>query len=102
LDPSTALIVFREVLEAALVVGIVMAGSKGVPGRGLWVGGGILAGVLGACAVAAFAGAIQNAAAGVGQELMNAGILFVAGPCWAGTASGWGGTAARSRSMCRQ
>jgi high-affinity iron transporter len=78
LDPSTALIVFREVLEAALVVGIVMAGSKGVPGRGLWVGGGILAGALGACVVAAFASAIQNAAAGIGQELMNAGILFAA------------------------
>ncbi len=78
MDPSSALIVFREVLEAALVVGIVMAGSKGVPGRGLWVGGGILAGALGACVVAAFASAIQNAAAGVGQELLNAGILFAA------------------------
>jgi len=78
LDPSTALIVFREVLEAALVVGIVMAGSKGAPGRGLWVGSGILAGVAGACVVAAFAGVIQNAAAGIGQELLNAGILFAA------------------------
>jgi high-affinity iron transporter len=78
LDPSTALIVFREVLEAALVVGIVMAGSKGAPGRGLWVGSGIIAGIAGACIVAAFAGAIQNAAAGIGQELLNAGILFAA------------------------
>ena len=78
MDPSSALIVFREVLEAALVVGIVMAGSKGVAGRGLWVGGGIVAGVLGACAVAAGAGAIQSAAAGVGQELLNATILFAA------------------------
>ena len=78
MDPSTALIVFREVLEAALVVGIVMAGSKGAPGRGLWVGSGILAGVAGACVVAAFAGVIQNAAAGIGQELLNAGILFAA------------------------
>ena len=78
MDPSSALIVFREVLEAALVVGIVMAGSKGVAGRGLWVGGGVLAGILGACAVAAGAGAIQRAAAGVGQELLNATILFAA------------------------
>jgi high-affinity iron transporter len=78
MDPSSALIVFREVLEAALVVGIVMAGSKGVPGRGLWVGGGILAGALGACVVAAFADAIQGAAAGMGQELLNATILFAA------------------------
>jgi high-affinity iron transporter len=78
LDPSSALIVFREVLEAALVVGIVMAGSKGVAGRGLWVGGGIVAGALGAGVVAAFASAIQNAAAGMGQELLNAAILFAA------------------------
>jgi high-affinity iron transporter len=77
-DPSSALIVFREVLEAALVVGIVMAGSKGVAGRGLWVGGGVFAGALGACIVAAFASVIQNAAAGVGQELLNASILFAA------------------------
>jgi high-affinity iron transporter len=78
LDPSTALIVFREVLEAALVVGIVMAGSKGVPGRGLWVGSGVAAGIVGACVVAAFASVIQNAAAGMGQELLNATILFAA------------------------
>jgi len=76
--PSSALIVFREVLEAALVVGIVMAGSKGVPGRGLWIGSGILAGVLGACVLALFADAIQGAAAGVGPELLNATILFAA------------------------
>ncbi|XVN15331.1 hypothetical protein QZH46_03780 [Pseudomonas corrugata] len=31
---STALIVFREILEAALVVSIVMAATKGVPRRG--------------------------------------------------------------------
>jgi high-affinity iron transporter len=55
-----------------------MAGSKGVAGRGLWVGGGVLAGALGACIVAAFASVIQNAAAGVGQELLNASILFAA------------------------
>ena len=31
---ATAIIVFREVLEAALIVGIVMAASQGVPRRG--------------------------------------------------------------------
>ena len=51
----TAIIVFREVLEAALVIGIVMAATKGVAGRGWFVGGGILAGVAGAVLVAAFA-----------------------------------------------
>ena len=37
---ATAIIVFREVLEAALIVGIVLAASRGVPRRAVWVGGG--------------------------------------------------------------
>jgi high-affinity iron transporter len=75
---ATAIIVFREVLEAALIVGIVLAASRGVARRGLWVGGGIAAGVLGALAVAAGAETIAVAAAGIGQELFNAAILFAA------------------------
>ena len=75
---ATAIIVFREVLEAALVVGIVLAASKGVIDRLLWVGGGVFFGIAGACAVAVFAEAIAEAAAGIGQELLNASILFLA------------------------
>jgi high-affinity iron transporter len=75
---ATAIIVFREVLEASLVIGIVMAASRGVPQRGLWVSGGIAAGVLGASLVAAGAGAIAAAVNGIGQELFNATILFTA------------------------
>lgn len=75
---ATAIIVFREVLEAALVVGIVLAASKGVVDRRLWVGGGVFFGIAGACVVAFFAAAIAEAAAGIGQELLNASILFLA------------------------
>lgn len=75
---ATLLIVFREVLEAALVVGIVLAASQGVPRRGVWVGGGVAAGILGAVLVAAFADAIAGAAEGMGQEMFNASILFLA------------------------
>lgn len=75
---ATAIIVFREVLEAALVVSIVMAGSKGVAGRGRWIAGGIILGIAGACFVAGFAGALASAAAGAGQELFNAGVLLTA------------------------
>ena len=42
------IIVFREVMEAGLIVGIVLAATKGVPGRARWVAGGIAAGVVGA------------------------------------------------------
>ncbi len=75
---ATAIIVFREVIEAALVVGIVLAASRGVPRRGSWVTGGVAAGVLGAAIVAAGAGAIASAINGIGQELFNAAILFTA------------------------
>ncbi len=74
----TAVIVFREILEAALVVGIVMAATRGVPRRGLWVGYGIAGGVIGAALVAAFAGAIGQFAAGTGQEVFNACVMLVA------------------------
>ena len=43
---ATLLIVFREVIEAGLIVGIVLAATKGVTGRGLWVSYGVLGGVL--------------------------------------------------------
>jgi high-affinity iron transporter len=75
---ATAIIVFREVLEAALIVGIVLAATQGIPRRGVWVACGIGAGVLGAALVAAGADAIAAAVAGIGQELFNATILFAA------------------------
>src|SRR5437764_13007831 len=75
---ATAIIVFREVLEAALIVGIVMAATRGVPGRGQWIGGGIIAGGLGSIIVAGFAQTLAAAASGIGQEVFNAAILFAA------------------------
>ena len=75
---AALIIVFREVFEAGLVVGIVMAVTRTVAGRGCWVGGGVAGGTLGACVVALFAGALSAAFSGVGQELFNAAILGIA------------------------
>jgi high-affinity iron transporter len=72
------LIVFREVLEAGLIIGIVMAATRGVVGRGRWITIGIAAGVLGSGFVAMFAGVISDAFQGSGQELFNASVLAVA------------------------
>jgi high-affinity iron transporter len=69
------IIVFREVFEAGLIIGIVMAVTSGVAGRGLWVAGGVAAGVFGACLVALFAGGLSQLFHGNGQELFNASIL---------------------------
>jgi high-affinity iron transporter len=75
---AALIIVFREVFEAGLIVGIVLAVTSSVPNRNRWIGGSVLAGVLGACLVAAFAGALSQLFAGMGQELFNASILCVA------------------------
>ena len=75
---GTAIIVFREVLEAALIISIVMVATKGVAGRKRWVTGGVSLGILLAMVVAFFAGVIADAAEGIGQELFNATILIFA------------------------
>jgi high-affinity iron transporter len=75
---AALIIVFREVFEAGLIVGIVMAVTRSVPQRGLWISGGILGGFLGACLVAVFAGVISQLFQGSGQELFNAAILGLA------------------------
>ena len=75
---ASLLIVFREVIEAGLIVGIVLAATKGVAGRSRWVGLGIVAGILGASIVAAFAGKIAGLFQGSGQEIFDACILLLA------------------------
>src|SRR5579875_1935097 len=75
---GVALLVFREVLEAALIVTVVAAATRGVARRGTFIGGGIALGVIGAIVVAIFAGAIEEAVGGSGQELFNASVLLAA------------------------
>ena len=75
---SAAIIVFRESLEACLIISIMLAATRGVPARGRWVLGGVVAGLLGAALVASGMEAISNLADGMGQELFNVGILVVA------------------------
>lgn len=71
-------IVFREVLEAGLIIGIVLAATRGVAGRGRFINIGIAAGIGGAMIVAVFARAISEAFEGAGQEVFNASVLGVA------------------------
>lgn len=75
---GSAVIVFREVLEAALIVAVVMGASRGAAGRGRWIGGGIVLGVIGAGVVAVFADRIADSVEGRGQELFNAAVLLTA------------------------
>jgi high-affinity iron transporter len=75
---ATLVIVFREAIEAGLIVGIVLAATKGVARRSLYVAFGVGGGVLGACLVAAFAGGLSHLFQGTGQDLFNATVLLLA------------------------
>ena len=75
---ATLLLVFREVLEAALIVGIVAAATSGVRGRARLLCIGIASGIAGAFLVAFCAARIANAISGFGQEWFNVTVLMIA------------------------
>ena len=75
---ASLLIVFREVIEAGLIVGIVLAATKGASGRGLWVSAGVASGCVGAAIVALFASRLAALFQGSGQEVFDACILLLA------------------------
>lgn len=74
---AAAIIVFRELFEAGLIVGIVLAVTRGLPGSRMWIAGGVLAGLAGSAVLAAAMGWIAGAFEGTGQEILNAAILGV-------------------------
>jgi high-affinity iron transporter len=75
---AALIIVFREVIEAGLVVGIVLAATRGIRRSRVWIAAGVIAGVGASMIVAAFTSAIASAFQGYGQELFNATILATA------------------------
>jgi high-affinity iron transporter len=75
---GTAIIVFREVLEASLIFGILAAATRSVPNSKRWLVAGIIAGLAGSGLVAAFTDVIGSLASGVGQEIFNAIVLGIA------------------------
>ena len=75
---GSAIIVFRETFEAALIIGIIAAVTRSLPGRNRWLALGVLAGIAGSGIVASLAEWISNLAEGTGQEIFNAGVLGIA------------------------
>lgn len=75
---AAALIVFRESLEAALFIGIVAAATRQLVGRWRWLGAGMGLGALGALALALMARHIGAWFDGLGQDLVNIGVLLAA------------------------
>lgn len=75
---GSAIIVFRETLEAALIIGIIAAATRDLPGRNRMLLLGVAVGVGGSLLVASVTGRIAEMADGIGQELLNAVILGIA------------------------
>ncbi len=75
---GTLVIVFREVFEAGLAIGIVAAALGHAPKALSYIWGGVLAGLVGSIVVAIFAGQLANLFGGYGQEMLNACILILA------------------------
>lgn len=75
---GSAIIVFRETLEAALLIGIIAAATRGLNGRNFWMATGVGIGLLGSVIVAGLTETLAEMAEGSGQELFNAIILGIA------------------------
>ncbi len=75
---GTGVIVFREVLEAALLIGILAAATRNIPNSRRWLSAGVCLGLIGSGFVAAFTDVIGSFASGIGQEIFNASVLGLA------------------------
>ena len=74
---SAVIIILREVLEAMLIVCLLLAASTSLDIAKRWVGYSILLGLFGAGIYTYFFDTISDAYDGVGQEVMNAAMLFI-------------------------
>lgn len=75
---SALVIVFREMLEMSLVLGVLLAATRGMPGSRRWIGLGGIAGAGGAILIALFMEELENSVTGDGEFLFNAGLLMLA------------------------
>ncbi|EAR0813658.1 iron permease [Salmonella enterica] len=74
---AVILIVFREVLEAGLIISVILAACKGYKTSHLVIAG-ITSGVIFSGLLALFTNSIENALSGTGQEVFNSALLLTA------------------------
>lgn len=73
-----AIVVFREILEISLILGILTAATKEIPGRSKWLLGGLGLGLAASLLLAFFTDQISESLNGMGQEFFNGLILISA------------------------
>ena len=75
---SALIIVFREVLEMSMVLGMLLAATKDVAGCKKWIGIGAAVGLTGALIVAFFMEMLESSMEGAGEFVFNAIVLAIA------------------------
>ena len=75
---SSMVIVYREVLEMSIVLGILLAATRGMPVTRKWIVAGGLLGLFGAAVVGWFMEELEGAMTGNGEFIFNAVILSLA------------------------
>lgn len=73
-----SIVVFREILEISLIVGILAAATKDMKGSSKWILGGLFLGVFSSLLLALFTDKISESLNGMGQEFFNGAILLSA------------------------
>jgi high-affinity iron transporter len=73
-----AIVVFREILEISLIIGILTAATKDITGRTKWILSGLALGIAGSFALAFSTDKISESLDGMGQEFFNGLILLSA------------------------
>jgi high-affinity iron transporter len=72
-----AIVIFREFLEIAILLGIVLAATKSLRGRSRYIIAGVLAGVVGASLLAFFTTQLAVAFGGFGDEIFDVGVILL-------------------------
>ncbi|MDQ6954168.1 MAG: FTR1 family protein [Mariprofundaceae bacterium] len=75
---SSMIIVFREVLEMSIVLGVLLAATKSSLSSRRWIGLGMSLGLLGAVVVALFMSELESSMNGDGEFIFNAVVLSLA------------------------
>ncbi len=70
-----AIVVFREILEISLILGILTAATKEIKGRTKWILSGLSLGIIASLILALFTDKISETLDGMGQEFFNGLIL---------------------------
>jgi len=83
-----AIVVFREVLEIALILGILASASKEIKHRSNYILTGLTLGIIASIALAFFTDQISSSLEGMGQEFFN-GLILIASAFMIGWTTLW-------------